>query len=202
MEDVTGPLDFESRTFTILPEATLSPTGGMSMTAAPPAASDQFTVASLSLGGALTADRLAKASSMVRSVLNTPDILGVLEVESFAALTQLAQAIDADAAAAGQPSPQYEAQTFDGSDSANLGVLVKKAGARVSPLSTEPVGTSDLFERPSLMLRATGHGSADSIAARRDSDHQRPARTGGLGVERCRWRGGARTAESAGRIPG
>ena len=154
MEDVTGPLDFESRTFTILPEATLSPTGGMSMTAAPPAASDQFTVASLSLGGALTADRLAKASSMVRSVLNTPDILGVLEVESFAALTQLAQAIDADAAAAGQPSPQYEAQTFDGSDSANLGVLVKKAGARVSPLSTEPVGTSDLFERPSLMLRA------------------------------------------------
>src|SRR6185436_8828651 len=75
-------------------------------------------------------------------------------VENFAALSQLAQAIDADATAAGQPSPQYEPQTFDGSDSAVLGVLVKKAGARVSPLSTEPVGTSDLFERPSLMLRA------------------------------------------------
>ena len=53
MDDVTGPLDFESRTFTILPEATLSPTGGMSMTAAPAAAGDQFTVASLSLGGAV-----------------------------------------------------------------------------------------------------------------------------------------------------
>jgi len=158
MEDVTGPLDFESRTFTILPEATLNPAGGMSMTAAPPAAGDQFTVSSMSLGGALDDDRLAKASSMVRNALSTPDILGVLDVENFAALSQLAQAIDADAAAAGQPSPNYEAQPFDGSDSASLGVLVKKAGARVSPLSTEQVGTSDLFERPSIMLRATVTG--------------------------------------------
>ena len=84
---------------------------------------------------------------MVRNVLNMPDILGVQDVENFAALTQLAQAIDADAAAAGQPAPDYEAQSFDGSDSATLGVLVKKAGARVSPLSTEQVGPGDLFER-------------------------------------------------------
>jgi hypothetical protein len=158
MEDVTGLLDFESRTFTILPEVMLNPTGGMSMTAAPPAAGDHFTVASLSLGGAFHGDRLAKASSMVRDVLNTPDILGVQDVESFMALTQLAQAIDADATAAGQSAPNYEAQPFDGSDSASLGVLVKKADARVTPLSTEQVGTSELFERPSLMLRATVTG--------------------------------------------
>ena len=163
MDDVTGPLDFESRTFTILPEATLNPTGGMVMTSAPPVAADQFTVASMSLGGALNADRLAKASLMVRSVLNMPDILGVQDAENFAALTQLAQAIDADATAAGQPAPNYEAQTFDGSDSATLGVLVKKAGARVSPLSTEQIGTSELFERPSIMLRATVTGPSSEL---------------------------------------
>ena len=163
MANVTGPLDFESRTFTILPEATLSPTGGMSMTAAPQAASNQFTVASVSLGGALDSVRLAKASSMVRSVLNVPDVLGVQDVENFAALTQLAQAIDADAAAAGQPAPHYEAQPFAGSDSAELGVLVKRAGGRVSPLSTEPVGTSDLFDHPSIMLRAIVTGPSTAL---------------------------------------
>jgi predicted extracellular nuclease len=163
MENVTGPLDFESRTFTILPEGTLNPAGGMSMTAAPPAAGDQFTVASLSLGGVLNSDRLAKASSMVRSVLNVPDILGVQDVENFAALSQLAQAIDADATAAGQAAPHYEAQPFSGSDSATLGVLVKTTGGRVSPLSTEPVGPSDLFERPSIMLRATVMGPSTAL---------------------------------------
>ena len=163
MEDVTGALDFESRTFTILPEATLSPTGGMSMTAAPALADDQFTVASLSLGGALNNDRLAKASSLVRNLLNTPDILGVQDVENFPGLSQLAQAIDADATAAGQLAPNYEAQPFDGSDSASLGILVKKAGARVSPLSIEQVGTSELFERPSLMLRATVTGPSTEL---------------------------------------
>jgi hypothetical protein len=163
MQDVTGPLDFESRTFTILPEATLNPAGGMTMTAAPPAAGNQFTVASVSLGGALNAARLAKASSMVRNVLNAPDILGVQDVENFAALTQLAQAVDADAAADGQPAPHYEAQPFDGSDSATLGVLVKRASGRVLPLSTEPVGTSELFERPSIMLRAIVTGPSTAL---------------------------------------
>ena len=58
------------------------------MTAAPAAAGDQFTVASLSLGGALEC-RIAwrRRRSMVRNVLNTPDILGVQDVEDFAALT-------------------------------------------------------------------------------------------------------------------
>jgi predicted extracellular nuclease len=163
MDDVTGPLGFESRTFTILPEATLIPTGGTSMTAAPPATSNQFTVASMSLGGPMNDDRLAKASSMVLNVLNTPDILGVDDAEHFAALIQLAQAIDADAVAAGQPPPHYEAQPYDGSGPAGPGVLVKKADARVTPISTEPVGTDSLFEHPSIMLRATVSGPSTAL---------------------------------------
>lgn len=154
--DVTGPLDFESRTFTIVPDAQPAFAGGMSVVAAPAAAGDQFTVASFFLGGAVNADRLAKASIAIRDGLNMPDIVGVQEVENLAALTALAQAIDADAAAAGQAPPSYAPQFLEGSG-AGVGVLVKQAGARVTINSFEPAGADAVMLRagvtgPSTML--------------------------------------------------
>ncbi len=177
MTDVTGPLDFELRTFTIVPEAALLPVGGMSLTAAPAAAANQFTVASFVLGGAVDQDRLAKASLAVRNHLNMPDIVGVQEVDGLAALTALAQAIDADAAANGQTAPQYQAQLLEGSDLTGLdvGVLVKTAGGRVVAMPAEQVGADrtfvdsadgteyPLYERAPLMVRATVTGPATEL---------------------------------------
>jgi predicted extracellular nuclease len=177
MTDVTGPLDFQLRTFTIVPEAALVPVGGMSPSAAPAAAGDQFTVASFVLGGAVDQDRLAKASLAIRNHLNMPDIVGVQEVDGLAALTALAQAIDDDAAADGQTAPQYQAQLVEGSDPAGLdvGVLVKTAGARVVAMPAETVGADrtfvdpadgteyPLYERAPLLVRATVTGPATEL---------------------------------------
>ena len=154
--DVTGPLDFESRTFTIVPDAQLTFAGGMSVLAAPAAAANQFTVASFFLGGAVNADRRAKASIAIRDGLHMPDIVGVQEVENLGALTSLAQAIDADAAAAGQPAPNYAAQFLEDHD-AGVGVLVKQAGARVTVNSFEAAGAD------AVMLRATVTGPSTML---------------------------------------
>jgi hypothetical protein len=160
MNDVTGPLDFESRTFTILPEVALAPVGGMSVMAAAPAAADQYTVASFSLGGALTGDRLARASAMVRNVLSTPDVVGVLDADNLAALVDLAAAIDTDAAAAGQPVPQYEVLSVEGVEAIDVhtGVLVKKAAGRVSALPAVQVGGGE-----SIMVQATVTGPSTEL---------------------------------------
>jgi endonuclease/exonuclease/phosphatase family metal-dependent hydrolase len=152
--NVTGPLDFESRTFTIVPDAQVTFAGGMSVLAAPAAAANQFTVASFFLGGTVNANRLAKAAIAIRDGLNMPDIIGVQEVENLAALTALAQAID-DGAAAGQ-APNYEAQFLEDSD-AGVGVLVKQAGGRVTVNSFEAAGADAVMLRaivagPSTML--------------------------------------------------
>jgi len=152
--NVTGPLDFESRTFTIVPDAQVTFAGGMSVLAAPAAAANQFTVASFFLGGTVNANRLAKAAIAIRDGLNMPDIIGVQEVEDLAALTALAQAID-DGAAAGQ-APNYEAQFLEDSD-AGVGVLVKQAGGRVTVDSFEAAGADAVMLRaivagPSTML--------------------------------------------------
>ena len=46
MSNATGPLDFGSRTYTLLPEVTLSPVGGIALVDAPLSPASQFTVAS------------------------------------------------------------------------------------------------------------------------------------------------------------
>jgi uncharacterized protein len=99
IDNVTGPLDFSSRTYTILPETTLAASAGMFPSAAPAAGADRFTVASLHLdrfyddsgnpenelvlSGAAFQRRLDKASAAVRDALGAPDIVGVQDVENL-----------------------------------------------------------------------------------------------------------------------
>ena len=154
--DVTGPLHFESRTFTIVPDAPAVVAGGMSVLAVPAPAADQFTVASFFLGGAVNADRLAKASIAIRHGLHMPDIVAMQQVDDLAALNALAQAIDAGAAADGQAAPNYAAHFLAGSD-AGVGVLVKQANARVTVNSFEAAGTN------AVMLRAVVTGPSTSL---------------------------------------
>ena len=193
MTDVTGPLDFGSRTYTLLPETPLSPVGGMAVLSAPAPGGNQFTVASLNLERfydttndpgadvALTAaayqTRLAKASLTVRNVLNMPDIIGLQEVENLGALFALASRIDTDAVAAGQQAPQYTPFLFEGNDQSGIDVafLVKQAGGRVLMLSVDQVGKDETYvdpsdssvvlmnDRPPVVLRATVFGPATSL---------------------------------------
>ncbi len=156
--NAVGPLDYAAGAYTLLPESMPIATGGVAIVQAPSAQAGRFSVASMSLGNsAVDADaytrRLAKASLMVRSVLNLPDIVAVQLAENSGVLSDLADRIDQDAAAAGQPAPGYSPQ-------AN-GFLIK--AARVSSIETAAVGedqldpsdaSTSLFHQAPVMLRA------------------------------------------------
>jgi conserved repeat domain len=116
--------------------------------------------------------RLNKASLGIRNYLHFPDILGAVEVESLSVLTTLANRINADAVANGQPDPQYVAYLMEGNDvgGIDVGFLVKTAevAAGVPRVQvglveqhgkntqwTQPDGTSSLLnDRPPLSLEA------------------------------------------------
>ena len=168
MTDVVGALDFELRTYTLLPDATLMPAGGLTVIAAPGATPNQFTVGSFNLQrffDVSSETRMSKASLTIRTILNNPDILGVQEVENLSVLQQLAARIDADALASGTAAPGYAAYLVDGSDPEGLdvGLLVKTTGGRVSVTSVDPIGDSEMFERPPLVLRAVVQGPTTSF---------------------------------------
>jgi hypothetical protein len=196
MLGVTGPLDFAFRTYTLLPETTLTATGGLTATGVAAAGANQFTVASFNMQRffdtvndagvgdvALTAtayaNRKAKASLVIRSALNLPDILGVQEMENLATLQDLAARINLDALAATGSSPEYVAYLAEGNDPGGIdvGFLVKTAGGRVTVASVEQVGLDATFidpsdgsedllnDRPPLVLRATVQGPATSYPA-------------------------------------
>lgn len=169
MLDVTGPLDFASRAYTLLPETTMTPLGGMAIVGAPAAAAGEFSIASFNvdrfydagddpgsdpvLTPAAYERRLAKASQTIRNVLNTPDIIGFQEVENLAVLQDVANRVDADAALAGQPASNYVAYLFEGVEADGLDVGVLAKSGRVSVISAEPIG-AEVNDRPSLLLRA------------------------------------------------
>jgi len=190
---ITGPLDYTFRRYTILPDpppaAPPVAAGGPTATSASVPADGEFTVASYNLERffdtvndpgvgepVLTAtafdNRLNKASLGIRNHLQTPDILGVVEVENLNALQALAARISADAIAASQPDPEYDAFLVEGNDvgGIDVGFLVKTAvvtGATprvtVNAVVQENAGelfvnpdssTSLLNDRPSLRLDA------------------------------------------------
>ncbi len=110
--------------------------------------------------------RLQKISLAIRDFLQMPDVIGAVEVENLSALKRLAEKINADAVAAGKPSPKYEAYLIEGNDGRGIdnGYLVKSS--RVKVLEVRQYGKDEKFEnpntkddnflndRPPLMLRA------------------------------------------------
>lgn len=194
IENLVGPLDYGFRRYTIDPDPAVTPT--ITPAPAPSAArlptADEFTVASYNmerffdtandpdtddpvLTPAAFANRLNKASLAIRDYLNTPDILGVVEMENLATLQALADKISDDAIAAAQPDPQYVAYLMEGNDvgGIDVGLLVKSAEVaagidRVEVVAvtqlgldetwTEPDGdTALLNDRPPLQLDAVVH---------------------------------------------
>lgn len=157
LNDVTGPLDFAARNYTLLPEGPLSPAGGMSVVTAPAAAADQFTVASLNLG-AFTAARQAKASLALRDVLLFPDVVGVQGVSTVGELLDLAAQVNLDAAGA----VQYQPYPSSGNAADPLGVGFLVRSDRVSSVTTDVV-VSTAFDNAPVVLHATVTGPATRL---------------------------------------
>ena len=110
------------------------------------------------------ADRLTKASRLIREVLKSPDILGVQEVETIGVLQDLADQIHAD-----DPSVHYTAYLTEGNDigGIDIGILVRDSIQVNSVTQVEPAATFvyntvtyTLHDRPPLLLDGvyTGYG--------------------------------------------
>ncbi|MBK9062775.1 MAG: lamin tail domain-containing protein [Acidobacteria bacterium] len=184
--NLVGPLDYGFRTYTILPDPGSSPgvSGNVTFTPVPLPASDEFTVTSFNmqrffdtadepgvsdvvLTGTAFNNRLNKASLAIRSVLRTPDIIGVEEMENLTTLQAVATKVNADAVAASEPDPSYQAFLVEGNDvgGIDVGFLVKSS--RVSVVDVTQVNKDETYtdpntgnpallnDRPSLVLRAT-----------------------------------------------
>ncbi|MCA1609302.1 MAG: DUF11 domain-containing protein [Acidobacteria bacterium] len=182
--NLTGPLDYGFRAYTILPDPGTPPavTGLHSAIPVPVPAAGEFTVGSFNLERffdtvndptksdvALTPDafarRLNKASLAIRDVLRSPDILGVEEMENLPTLQALAAKVNADAIAAGGPDPAYAAYLAEGNDIGGIdsGFLVKSSRVTVVEVTqygkdtvfVAPDGSTPLLnDRPPLLLRA------------------------------------------------
>jgi uncharacterized protein len=143
-----GPLDYGFRRYTLLPELGSTPVAAGSATSIAVSAPlpTEVTVASYNLqrffddvdDAAISepvltalayANRLNKASLGIRNELQTPDIVGVVEVENLSTLQTLASKINSDAVAAAQPDPMYVAYLIEGNDvgGIDVGFLVKTA---------------------------------------------------------------------------
>lgn len=185
VKNLTGVLHYAYRAYAILPDADSKYTisGAVSAKALPPPSDRQFAVAGMNLENffddqddpaikedIVTAEafqrRLKKISMGVRNVLRAPDVVGVVEVENLAALKRLAEKINADAVAANQPNPNYEAYLIDGNDGRGIdsGFLVKSSRVKVLEVKQfgkeekfkNPEGKEDILnDRPPLLLRAS-----------------------------------------------
>ncbi|MBZ5538628.1 MAG: lamin tail domain-containing protein [Acidobacteriia bacterium] len=188
--DVTGPLDFASRSYTILPDpgslTQASVSGNISAIPVPDACPAEFTVASSNMerfydtindpstsDAILTAaafdKRLNKVSLAIRNVMKFPDIIGVEELENLPTLQTLADRVNSDAVAAGQPNPQYQAFLEEGNDvgGIDVGFLVKTPRVTVIDVTqvgkdatytdpiTDPPSQALMNDRPPLLMHAT-----------------------------------------------
>ena len=182
LANVTGPLEYAFRTWTIDPDTTLSGiNGGPSPVLT--AAANEVTVASFNMerffdtvndgngGPTLTAtafnNRLNKASLIIRTVQRYPDVIGVEEVENLSTLQAVAAKVNSDAVAIDVlANPNYVAYLVEGNDvgGIDVGFLVKES--RITTVDVTQFGktttfanpdssTSILNDRPPLVLRAT-----------------------------------------------
>jgi predicted extracellular nuclease len=191
--NITGPLDYGFRAYTILQDPAPTPgvSGLMTYISVPNAAADELTVASYNmerffdttndpsvsdvvLTAAAFANRLNKASLTIRNVMRSPDIVGVEEMENLPTLQALAAKINADSVTAGDPDPLYQAYLVEGFDigGIDVGFLVKSSKVSVISVTQEAVGTYTepggatalLNDRPSLTMRVkVSRAKADDL---------------------------------------
>jgi uncharacterized protein len=172
--NLTGPLDYSFRTYTILQDPSITPgvSGNVTYTAVPARTASQFTVSSFNmqrffdtandpstsdvvLTQAAFDNRLKKVSLAIRNVLLSPDIIGVVEVENLTTLQAIAAKINSDAVAAAQPNPQYVAYLVEGNDPGGIDVGFLVSAARASVVDVTQYGLTTTYTDPNTGLQAT-----------------------------------------------
>ncbi|MBA3634470.1 MAG: hypothetical protein H0W58_16935 [Acidobacteria bacterium] len=185
IKNLVGVLHYGYQKYTILPDADNKPIVSNLIKSQPlPQLSDrQFALAGMNLHNLFDDEddpkikedivtseafqnHLKKISMAIRDYMRFPDVIGAVEVENLAVLKKLADKINADAVAANQTNPKYEAYLIDGNDGRGIdvGFLVKSSRVKVvdvTQLSKDeqfknPDGKNEnLHDRPPLMLQAT-----------------------------------------------
>lgn len=167
IKNLTGVIDYGYRAYSIVVDADNKPLiSGLVKSTPLPAPNDrQFSIAATNLERffddeddpaikepIITSEgferRMKKVSLAVRTIMQTPDVVAVVEMESLPVLKKLADRINKDSEAAGKPNPQYEAYLVEGNDIGGIdsGFLVKRA--RVEVLETKQFGKDEKFENP------------------------------------------------------
>ena len=167
VSNITGPLDFGARTYTILPDAATPPVVSNigSAVSVPDPTADEFTIASFNMERFFDAtddpaisepvlttaafdNRLRKASLAIRQVMKSPDIIGVEEVENLATLQAVANQLNGDEVAAGRSNPNYQAYLIEGNDQGGIdvGFLVKTS--RVEVIEVRQEGKNATYVNP------------------------------------------------------
>ncbi|MBA2353695.1 MAG: hypothetical protein H0V80_03395, partial [Acidobacteria bacterium] len=160
VSNLVGPLENAFTSYTLLPLPSPSPaplvSGGMTVSGVPVPSAGEVTVGAqnferffdtvndagvsdVALTPAALATRLQKASLTVRDVLQSPDILAVVEFENLAVLQQLAERLNTDTVAAGNADPLYTAYLQEGNDIGGIDV-----GFLVKGLTTVTVGVEQI----------------------------------------------------------
>lgn len=187
LKNVTGVMHYGFQCYSILVDVNTRPSvsgGYPKQINMPPLGERQFSVAGMNVENffddqddpeikedIVTADsfnaRLKKISMAVRVVMQSPDVIGVVEAENLSSLKRLAEKINADTEASGKPNPRYEAYLIDGNDGRGIdvGFLVKSSRVKVVEVrqfgkdikyKNPDTGEDDfLNDRPPLMLRAS-----------------------------------------------
>ena len=189
--NVTGPLDYSFRTYTILPDAATPPIVGAlpAATAVPAPTATELTIASFNmqrffndvndpgsepvLTTTAFTNRLNKASLVIRNIMQSPDVIGVVEVENQATLDAVANKVNADA---GTPN-DYQGYLVEGNDIGGIDVAFLIRSSRIAVVDVTQIeqpgcdptmpttcntfinpntGNAELLnDRPPLVLRAT-----------------------------------------------
>ncbi len=186
LKNVTGVMDYSYRAYAILTDTASRPAivSRPTQINLPLAGERQFSVAGMNVENLFDenddpdikedlvtaesfAQRLKKISLAVRNVMQSPDVIGVVEAENLAVLKRLAEKINADTESAGKPNPKYEAYLTDGNDGRGIDVGFLVKSTRIKVIETKQLGKADKFknpntgednflnDRPPLMLRAS-----------------------------------------------
>ena len=166
--NITGPLDYAFRCYTIVPDLATPPVVGVQpgSTAVPVPTANEFTVVSFNmerffdtvndpgigepvLTAAAFNRRLAKASLIIRTIQRYPDVIGVEEMENLTTLQAVANQINTDAVSIeALPNPNYVAYLSEGNDPGGIdvGFLVKQS--RISVVDVTQFGLTTTFTNP------------------------------------------------------
>ncbi len=164
---IVGPLDYAFDDYRIVLDFNVTPGVTPGITAAipvPTPTASEFTIshANLENFSSSNATKLNKASLAIRNVLHTPDVVGLIEVDSTASATALANKINADV---GNPSAvNYIVHFNDSPATQDIGYLINTARVTVigTPTAYHPAttftycGVTDtLHDRPAYVLNVT-----------------------------------------------